>query len=496
MTSKPSFLNAVKWAYTGNWGERAFSALFTFILAAVLGPRDFGVVAIAMLYITFLQMFLDQGFIAALIQRRDLEQEHLDAVFWMDVVLSLGLVGVSVLLSGWWAAKNHAPEAARLISVLSLCVPIQGLSAVQGAMLSRNMNFKALSIRANTAVVVSGVVGIGMALAGFRVWALVGQQITRDLTALILLWRLSSWRPRFEFSLKHLKELAGFAGSNFAAQLGIFAEMQSGSILLGLFFGPAAVGLYRLADRLVYSVVAMATASIQSVSLPEFSRVQNQAAELRKSALTCIRLSSTVTLPVLFGMAAVSRPLLATLGPKWIPATDALRILCLIGVSIVFSCFTGPMLQALSRPHHLAALEWARMVLGTAFVVIAGLLVRTSSVEHQLMGIALARCITMTCLVAPVFLYILMRLAKIPLREFLSSVTPSVFASLSTVGAVALFQLSGWLAGGKPLILLIAEVAVGGVAGLTVLLILDSQLCGLVASLPQRMFRSLSFGRA
>src|ERR1700693_676776 len=267
MPPKISFLNAVKWAYTGNWGERGFAALFTFILAAVLGPRDFGVVAIALLYITFLQLFLDQGCIAALIQRKDLEQEHLDAVFWMDVVLSLGLVGVSVLLSGWWAAKNHAPEAARLISVLSLCVPIQGLSAVQSAMLSRNMNFKALSIRANTAVVVSGVVGIGMALARFRVWALVGQQINRDLTALILLWRLSSWRPRFEFSLRHLKELAGFAGSNFAAQLGIFAEMQSGSIFLALFFGPAAVGLYRLADRLVYSVVAMATASIQSVSL-------------------------------------------------------------------------------------------------------------------------------------------------------------------------------------------------------------------------------------
>jgi len=496
MASKKTFLNAIKWAYTGNSGERGFSALFTFILAAVLGPRDFGTLAIALVYISFLQMFLDQGFIAALIQKKNLEQEHLDAVFWMDVVLSLILVGVSILLSGWWAARNHAPEVAKVILALSFCVPIGGLSAVQGAMLNRNLDFRALSIRGNTAVVVSGVVGIGMALAGFRVWALVGQQITRDLTAVILLWRLSPWRPRLEFSARHLKDLAGFAGSNFTAQLAIFTEMQASSVLLGLLFGPVAVGLYRLADRLVSSVVAMATTSIQAVSLPEFSRVQNDPAELRKSALICIRLSSIVTLPVLSGMAAVSRPLMATLGPKWIPAADALRILCLIGMSIVFSCFTGPLLQALSRPHHLAALEWARMTLGTALVVVAGLLVRNSTIDRQLMGIALARCATMTCLVAPIFLSILMRLGKISFRDLTSAVAPSLVASLSTVAAVVLFQVSGWLAGGKPLILLIAQTAVGGFTGLTVLLILDSQLCGLVVSLRQRMFRLLSVSRA
>ena len=180
MTSKKSFLNSVKWAYTGNWGERSFSALFTIVLAALLGPRDFGTVAIAMIYIAFLQMFLDQGFMAALIQKKNLKPEHLDAVFWMDLVLSLFLVGTSILLSGWWAAKNHTPEAATLISVLSLCIPIEGLAAVQSAILSRNMDFRALSIRSNIAVLFSGVIGIGMAIAGFRVWALVGQQLARE----------------------------------------------------------------------------------------------------------------------------------------------------------------------------------------------------------------------------------------------------------------------------------------------------------------------------
>src|SRR5215469_2561520 len=128
MSNRKSFLSAIKWAYTGIWGDRAFSALFTFILAAILGPRDFGVVSIAMIYILFLQMFLDQGLVAALIQKKNLEPEHLDAVFWVDTALSLILVGVSLLLSGWWAAKNHAPELRSITFVLSLCIPIEALA--------------------------------------------------------------------------------------------------------------------------------------------------------------------------------------------------------------------------------------------------------------------------------------------------------------------------------------------------------------------------------
>jgi hypothetical protein len=165
-------------------------------------------------------------------------------------------------------------------------------------------------------------------------------------------------------------------------------------------------------------------------------------------------------------------------------------------MSIVFSCFTGPLLQALSKPHYLAMLEWGRMVVGTVLVVGAGLLVRNSSVDRQLLGIALARCATMACVVAPVFLSILMHLGKFSLRDLASAVAPSVLASMSAVAVVLLFQFSGWLGVGKPLFLLSAEVAVGGITGLTVLLALDTQLYGMVTSLPQKMFRSFSESRA
>jgi len=476
MASERSFMNAVKWAYTGNWGEKGLSSLFTVILAGILGPSDFGMVSIAIVYIAFLQMFLDQGLMTALIQRKDLHDEHLDAVFWMDQVLAVALVGASVLLAGWWAAKNHAPGAANLICALSLDIPLMALVNVQSAILRREMDFKSLSICTNVSALVGGIVGVGIAVAGFRAWALVAQQLVKDCTTAILLWRLSHWRPRLEFSWRHLKELTSFSISNFVAQLGIFADVQASSVILGLFFGPVALGLYRIADRVMSSVVTMAMASIQAVSLPEFARLQHQPEELRKSVLTCIRLTSAVTLPALGGLAVVSTPLMATIGANWIPAAGVLKVLCMLGVAMVFAYFTGPLLQALSRPHELAILEWARMAIGTAVLVSAGFIVRSGSIGSQIMGIALARFVTGVFLIAPVFVYILMRLCGISFREFASSVAPSAMATASVVVSVVLFDSSGWLRTGRPLYLLMVEVAIGGVVGMSTLLSLETQL--------------------
>jgi teichuronic acid exporter len=476
MPNQRSFLHAVKWAYTGIWGDKAFSALFTFVLAAILGPRDFGVVSIAMIYILFLQMFLDQGFMSALIQKKNLEPEHLDAVFWMDIALSLLLVSISVLLSGWWAAKNHAPELRKIIPALSLCIPIEAMSAVQSAILRRDMDFKGLSIRSNFAVLLSGIIGMGMALAGFGIWALVGQQVARDSIGLAAIWRLSHWRPRFEFSWRHLGDLSGFSVWIFVAQLANFADMQSASALLGLLFGPVAVGLYRLADRLAASVVSMATSSIQAVSLPEFSRYQDNSQQLRKSALACIRLSSTVTLPALAGLAAVSRTLMTALGPKWSPASRVLEVLSVMGTGAVFAYFTGPMMQALSKTRRIAALEWCRTIAGIAILVTVGLAVRHSPLAGQLTWIALARAGTLGLLVAPVFLYVLMRLCEISLTDLLRTVAPSAIASAGVVAIVLLIRASGLLVTAKPLVSLLVEVVSGGVVGLFAVLLLDGAL--------------------
>jgi teichuronic acid exporter len=476
MKTERSFLNSIKWAYTANWGERAFSAVFMFILAALVGPRDFGVISIALTYILFLQMFLDQGLAAAIIQRKDLEPDHLDAVFWMDLGLSLILVLLSILFSHWWAKVNRAPEAASIISAISVCIVIEALSVVQTSILRRNMDFKSLSIRTNASVVLSGIVGVTMALAGFRVWALVGQQIARDLIALVLLWRLSPWRPRFEFSWRHLRELMGFSIPNFTARLANFADGQASSILLGLFFGPLALGLYRIAERFVNCVVVMATSSIQAVSLPEFSRLQGNPRQLRESALSCVHLSASLTLPALAGLAAVSTSLMGSMGGQWGPASDVLKVLSATGMCIIFAYFTGPLLQATGRTHQLAILEWTRTAIGVLAIAGVGIAVRHSSVRSQILGIGFARLVPSALIITPVFLYILMRLAGISFGSLISSISPALAAASSVAGTVAIVRLLHVLSSTKPIVGLLVESSIGGIVGAATLLTLDPQL--------------------
>jgi len=476
MANKTSFGHALKWAYLMNWGERGIGAVVTFLLAAILGPKDFGTVAIAMIYILFIQMLLDQGLVAALIQRKDLRPAHVDSVFWLVLSASLALVAASFGLSRWWAAANHLPLLVVIISALSICIPLEGLTVVQQALLQREMNFRSLSVRANVSVCVGGAVGIGMALTGFGIWALVGQQISRDIVALALLWKLSHWRPRWHFSLDSLKELFGFSASNFAAKLGVFANAQADSLLLGLFFGPVAVGLYRFAERIMNTILTMATSSLQTVSFPEFSRLQDRPAELRRSLLSCIRLSAIVTFPAMAGLAATSNLLMGALGPKWADAADALKLLCAAGLLMSLGQFFGPALQAVGKPHYLAALTWLQTVVGCGAAVLVALHLRQAPVWQQTMGIAAIR-LTMSILVGiPLLLFVLPRLCPVSRRDILATVAPSLAAAGVVFSAVTGLSALGLTHRWGPMVGLLLVVPFGAATGGITLYSLDEVL--------------------
>ena len=393
MAHERSFKNAVKWAYVTQGSEQGLNALLTFVFAAVLGPKDFGLVAMAMAYILFAKMLLEQGLVPALVQRKDLKQEHLDSVFYLNLALSLVLVALSIGFSKWWAELNHLPLLAPVISVLSIAIPLEGLTIVQRAVLQREMDFKSFSIRSVIAITVGGIVGLVMAFTHFGVWSLVGKQLTTDFVGLLALWKLGDWRPRFNFSTKAIKEITGFSAGAFAGNVGLFLNGQSDALLIGLFFGPVAVGLYRLASRLTNTVVTVATSSLQSASYPQFCRLQDKPAELRQSVLSCLRFAVTITIPALAGLAVVSKYVLAAVGPQWVASTNALRILCVVGMVLPIAYFGGPLLQAKGKPHFVAFIVWVQAAITAGSLVMAGRLLKHSSVGVQVTGIAVAQLI-------------------------------------------------------------------------------------------------------
>jgi len=498
MSARPTFRGAVAWSYVMNAGEKGIYALVTFFLASMLGPNDFGIVSMAMVYILFIQMFLEQGLTLALIQRKDLKLAHLNSVFWMVIIAGAVLMGISLGLSGWWSKVNHLPVLARVIRWLSVSILVEALTVVQKAILLRDMNFKSLSLRSNAAAAISGIVGIGMALGGFGVWALVAQKLSEDAMSLALLWRTSNWRPRLQFSLHDLKELFGFSIANLLTKIAVFTNRYSVPLLIGLFFGPVTVGLYRLAEKLVSTALEITTTPLYFAAFPEFCRLQENPHELRRSIVACLRLGSILTIPALAGLAVVSGPLMRLIGEAWMPAANALKILCVIGMVVTLTRFVEILLPALSRPQHLTILKWAECGVTLSLLVVVSLALKGAPVNRQVVGIALTQFVVAVVLFAPILLSFLTRLSGMSVRALVSVLTPSLIAAGVTVGVVVVLSMSRLLRDQKTTALLSLEVLAGGIGGLSVLFISKqsrNEILG-YASMPFRRRKTESIGKS
>ncbi|MDY7109390.1 MAG: oligosaccharide flippase family protein, partial [Planctomycetota bacterium] len=389
-TSRKSFSHAVRWAYAARLGHRGIGLLLTFILAGLLGPKHFGTIAMAMAYILFMEMLVTQGMTAALVQRRDLTEEHLDSAFWLILLAGILLAGAGAALGPLWGRVNGLPALGPVIAVLSLSIPINALTIVHVALRQRAMDFRTLALLNGGGSIIGGAAGIAMAVAGCGIWSLVGQQLVRCIIWSVMLWRLTDWRPRRRCSPRRLRELLGVSGGMFVSRLGEYASSQSDAVLMGLFFGPVAVGLYRMAERLMSTLLDVAARSLQAVSVPHFSHLQDDPPALRKALLTCIRVGTGLTIPAMALIAAVSDQLMALLGTQWMPAAAVLKIVIIMGIVKAATLFTDPLLLARRRAWTIASLAWALGLLTAGTLAVVGAAMMAAAVEDQITAIALA----------------------------------------------------------------------------------------------------------
>jgi PST family polysaccharide transporter len=442
---RAGFGGAVKWALLMNWGQEGLTGLVTLLLAYLLGPSAFGLVAMALAYILFIELFVGQGFNPALVQRKDLRDEHLDAVFITVMGLSGVLVLLSLALSTWWAAIYDTPELRPVILVLSVSIPIRGFTIVQEALQTRAMHFKNLALARTSSVVAGGVVGVVFAFAGFGVWALVAQHLVRSSWMSAVLWYRSWWRPRMRFSWPHARPLYDFSLRSFPATLLDFAGRYAEIFVLAALFGPVVVGLFRLATRLVDMANEVVTKALWMVAFPYFSEAQDNPELLQERLRNCVRMAGAFAVPLLAMLASASPWLLELLGDDWLPALPALQILCAYGVLKAFAIFAGPVLQAVYKPHILSVLMGIYCLAICIACTLAGLLFRNQAVEMQLAAVAGARVLVTGLVYLPLALRHYQRETGLSHRDFGSVVWPSMAAGLAALAAVSAVGATGLL---------------------------------------------------
>ena len=478
---------SLKWAFVMNLGQRGLATAFTFALAAILGPEDFGLVAMGLAFVTLIQVVLEQGVSTAIVQRERLEDRYVDVAFWLNLAWCLLLAAVSVGLAGWWAAANDTPELEGVIVALSGLLLIWGLMIVPMALLQRDSRFKELAAAWSAAALVGGVVAVTLAVAGAGVWAFVAQQLVMDGVAVVVMVAALRWRPRFHFSRTHARELLGFSSSVFVANLGGFVNRRADTLLMGLFFGPLAVGLYRIADRIVDLVLEFTMRPIGVIALPHFSRLQSDPEGLRDSVEKCLRLTLLATVPALAVVAATSDFVLALFGDEWAAAATVLPLLCVVGVVKGLVFFTGPLLFAVAKPLLRAAVLWVLGALSALTVVVVGAALVDASIEDQIVGMGASRALLFLVAILPLNLAILHRYGGLRFGPLLR-VLPGPLGSALVAGAVGGgLTASGLLDGMAAVPAAIIAVGAAGAAAFAALVLLEPEARTELRSLRRRL---------
>ncbi|MEM1239561.1 MAG: MOP flippase family protein [Cyanobacteria bacterium P01_H01_bin.26] len=410
------------WSALEKWGAQLVSTAIFLLLARLLGAEAFGLVALANVFLAFMQIFLDQGFAQAIVQKDKLETEHLDTAFWTSVLMGALFVLLIFAGSGLVADFYQEPDLALIVRWMSISFLFSGLSSVQSAILQRNMQFKIFAVRSLVATVTCGVAGVGAALMGFGVWSLVVKEIVFGSTGALLLWSTSSWRPGFRFSPKHFQELFSYGINIIGFNFLDFFNRRSDDLLIGYFLGTVALGYYSVAYRLLLIMIKLLTNVTIQVALPTFSKLQKEPDRMRAAFYKVTRYTSLVSFPAFLGMAVLAPELIQTLfGEEWLPSVPVMRILALIGILQSVQYFAGTVLLAMNKP-----LWRLRVVFLITVCNIAGFFI---AVRWGINAVAISYAICVYSF-SPVFLILIKKLINIDFKKYFLQYTTPLLSSL------------------------------------------------------------------
>jgi len=448
-------LSGVIWKIVSQTFRQGSRLIVALILARLLTPDQFGVAAEVLVVSSLVIVFADLAFGAALIQRKEISELDKNTAFWACTVFGLFFTALGFASAGWLADFYHEPQVEPLFRVLSFIFLTTSMSTVQESLLNREMSFKVLETRMMIATVGGAAIGITSAAMGGGAWAIILQALSLSIFSTLMLWVMSPWRPRFQFSLASLKSMAGFSTYIFGHRLLYYLHRNSDNLLIGRFVGAAPLGAYAIAYNVILVPFSRVAAPIQDVIFPAFSRIQNDPQRIAIGWIRITRMVAAITVPSLVGLAIVADDFVnLVLGSKWHDATTVIQVLAWVGILQSLQSLNTGILEALG--HARAIFRWTILFFAlhiTAFVV---------GLHWGIVGVAVGYSISTTIL-EPSYLLLTSRAVGISPWRFLEAVA-GVFEASAGMGLVVLGAHYGLVQAGVPGALrLLICVVVGGV---------------------------------
>lgn len=429
---------------------RGLSLVGFVVLARLLSPHDYGLAAIANVFVVLLQMISAGGFSQTLVQRPEVDETDLDTIFWISLGTSVALA-VGLCVAAWpLAALYHEPELRPVLQVLSVTFVAVALGATHAAVIQRRLEFRLIAWPTMLANLIATAVGVGFAVLGFGVWSLVVQTVLGPSLGLVFIVPRSGYRPGRNVSRERFRELFASSRHFLGGTLMNFLNGRADDFLIGATLGPVLLGVYAVAYRVLTVMIDVLSTTSRSVAFPIFSRVQHDRARLGRAYTSVTRMCAVIAMPgYLLAFAAAPEIVDVLFGHKWHAAIPVMRILALFGPVQAVGQFNGALLQSIGR----ARLVFRLLVAGTVLQVIAFAI----AVPFGIQWVA-ASLVIRAYVLAPIGLRIAAHAIGGDLRSHLSAL---VAPAVSSVGmAAAVMGIGRLLSGGSETLRLLVELAV------------------------------------
>lgn len=323
-------LSNVAWRFAEQISSYSVTFIVSIIIARILAPEDYGSIAIIMVFITLANIFVQNGFSAALIQKKNADNLDFSSIFYFILAFSTVLYAILFVISPYVASYYNSDVLCPALRVLGLRLIIGTVKTVQQAVIAKRMIFRKNFFSTLGGNVVSGILGLVAAYEGLGLWALIIQNLSHLIVTTIILWYTVKWRPILAFSWKRLKGLLNFGWKLMASALAgaIYDDLRT--LIIGKVYSKSDLAYYSRGQQFPQLIMNNVNNAVSSVTFPVLSEKQDNRDDLANSNRRLIQIMSGVISPLLVGLAIVAEPLVhIILTDKWLSCVPFLRVCCI-----------------------------------------------------------------------------------------------------------------------------------------------------------------------
>ncbi|EKU91890.1 lipopolysaccharide biosynthesis protein [Bacteroides oleiciplenus] len=363
-------LNNAIWKAVEQYGVIGSRFILQLFLARLLAPEDFGAIAICSIFISLVDVFIQNGIAVALVQQKHVDEKKYNSVYYFSLLLATVIYVLIFVFSGMLADFFNIPILENLLRIILICIFPNSYSSILYSILRRNLQFKKVFISTITSTIIAGTIAIILAINEFGVWTLVIEVLINSVLTAITLGVIVKWYPKLQFSLKSLREVLDFGWKVFLTNIvdELFFEIRT--ILIGKFYSPATLSFYSRGKQFPNLVIRSINGSLMAVLLPVFSRNNENKPLLRNLTRQSIVLSSTLIFPILT-LLAISAPTIieVLLTDKWLPCVPFLQLMCIYYSSWIITTTNIQLLYGFGNSKKVLQLQTIRKIVDLIIIV-------------------------------------------------------------------------------------------------------------------------------